>query len=165
MTSKEIIKKKISELNLFNDLEAKLLPYNEKKKLKYNLDDSYHSVGWKKTDKGIITRGYLSTLIFSIKENTCKKTTSLNIHFNKEYQKYLNNDVKANIFVNKVNIKKIDFNQLDSDIFNIKIPCKNADNNYLVEFEISNVLSARDTKQGLNSQKLGFEILKIELLN
>ena len=41
---------------------------------------------------------------------------SLNIHFNKEYQKYLNNDVKANIFVNKVNIKKIDFNQLGSDI-------------------------------------------------
>ena len=165
MTSNEIVKKNFSELNLLNDLEAKLLPYNEKTKLEYNLDEGYHSVGWKKTDKGIITRGYLSALIFSIKENTCKKTTSLNIHFNKEYQKYLNNDVKANIFVNKVNIKKIDFNQLDSDIFNIKIPCKNADNNYLVEFEISNVLSARDTKQGLNSQKLGFEILKIELLN
>tara|TARA_B100000787_G_C16188899_1_gene296262 strand:- start:546 stop:2633 length:2088 start_codon:yes stop_codon:yes gene_type:complete len=165
MTNKEIIKKKISELKLFNNLEGKFLPYNEKKQLKYNLDDSYHSVGWKKTDKGIITRGYLSALIFSIKKNTCKKTTSLNIHFNKEYQKYLNNNVKANIFVNKVNIKKIDFNQLDSDIFNIKIPCKNADNNYLIEFEISNILSARDTKQGLNSQKLGIEILNIELLN
>ena len=165
MTSKEIIKKKIYEFNLFNNLEAKFLPYNEKKKLKYNLDDSYHSVGWKKTDRGIVTRGYLSTLIFSIKESTCQKTTSLNIQFNKEYQKYLNNDVKANIFVNKDKVKTIDFNQLDSDIFNIKIPCKNVDNDYLVEFEISNIFSARDTKQGLNSQKLGFEILNIELLN
>ena len=75
MTSNEIVKKNFSELNLLNDLEAKLLPYNEKTKLEYNLDEGYHSVGWKKTDKGIITRGYLSALIFSIKENTCKKTT------------------------------------------------------------------------------------------
>jgi hypothetical protein len=164
MTNREIVEKNFSELNFFNDLEAKLLPHNEKKNLEYNLEDSYHSIGWKKTDKGIVTRGYLSTLVFSLKKNTCSKTTSLNIQYKKKYQKYLNN-VKTNIMVNKINVKKIDFNELDSDIFNIKIPCKTKDNNYLIEFETSNITSAREAKDGLNPEKLGFEILNIRLLN
>ena len=40
---------------------------------------------------------------------------------------------------------------IELNIYNIKIPCKNGDNNYLIKFEISNILSARDAKQGLNS--------------
>ena len=165
MTGKEIVKKNPTEVKFFNNLKPKLLPYNKKKNLKYNLEDSYHSVGWKKTDKGIITRGPLSALIFSLKRNTCKKTTSLNIQFNKEYQKYLNNGIKTTIFVNKINVKQINFNELNSNIFNIKIPCKIMDNNYLIEFNTSNILSARDTKKSLNPQKLGFEIFNIRLLN
>ena len=164
LTSKEIIEKNISELNFINNLEAKFLPYNEEKKLKYDLDDGYHSVGWKKTDKGIITRGYLSALLFSLKKNSCKKTTSLNIQFNKKDKKNLNNGIKMNINVNKKNIKQIDFNEFDSDILNIKIPCKAVDNNYLVEFEVLNILSLREVMQDLNPQKLGFEILNIKLL-
>tara|TARA_B100000787_G_C16193297_1_gene298935 strand:- start:646 stop:2733 length:2088 start_codon:yes stop_codon:yes gene_type:complete len=165
LMKKKIIDKNLLELKILNDLEAKLLPYNEKKNLKYNLDDGYHSIGWKKTDNGIVTRGYLSTLMFSLEENSCKETTSLNIQFDDKYIKYLNNNIKANIIVNKIYIKQINFNELDSDIFNVKIPCNKEDINYLIEFGILNSLSLRETKKDLNPQKLGFEILNIELLN
>ena len=60
--------------------------------------------------------------------------------------------------------KRKNLKKFDSDILNIKIPCKAVDNNYLVEFEVLNILSLREVMQDLNPQKLGFEILNIKLL-
>ena len=165
LMNKEIIDKNSSELKIFNDLKAEFLPYFERKNLKYNLDSGYHSVGWKQANNGIVTRGYLSTLMFSLKENSCKKTTSLHVRFDEKYKKHLNNKIKINVIVNKIHIKHIDFNELDSDIFNVKIPCNEDSTNYLIEFEILNPLSLKEIKKGLNPQKLGFKALNIELLN
>ena len=165
LVNKKIIEKNLIEVKNFNKVKAKFLPYNEKKYLEYSLDDSYHSIGWQKTKKGIITRGYLSTLLFSINKNSCNKKTLLNIEYNKKNNWYLNNNNKVNIILNKSYIKQVNLSDLESNIFNLKIPCNNKSNDYLIEFEILNPTSLREVKQGLNPQKLGFEILSMELLN
>ena len=164
LVNKEIIEKNLIEVKIFDKVKAKLLPYNDQRNLEYSLDDSYHSVGWKKTNKGIVTRGYLSTLLFSIKENSCNKKTSLHIKYNKKNKWHLNGNNRVNIVLNKTYIKQVNFDDLDSNILNIKIPCNKKSNDYLIEFEILNPTSLREAKQGLNPQKLGFEILSIELL-
>lgn len=165
LTNKNIINKNLLELKLFNNLQANLLPYYNEKNIKYNLNDGYQGVGWKKTDNGIATRGYLSSLMFSLNQNSCKKSTLLNVKFNKKFKEYSKFDIKTNISVNKTHIKQIDFKKHNSNIFTIEIPCNKNDINYLIEFEMLNVTSLRDSSQHLNPQKLGFEILNIKLVN
>ena len=163
LTDKKIIEKNNNDLNKFNELKAKFIHFNKKESMQFNLNDSYQGLGWKKTPDGIISVGYLSSLLFSLDQNKCKKKNYLNLNFKLDDNLHAKDYFGINIFVNKKLANKLNLKEKQKNLFQIEIECSSEE--FLIEFEILNPLSLRENKKHLNAQKLGFEITDIELIN
>ena len=158
-----LTKKNDDEKDKFLKLKPNNLEFNKKKELVYNLNNGYQGVGWTKKNKGITSVGYLSSIIFSIDNQKCKEKNNLNIYFNLNSAIHTKKEYRIDIFVNKKLTNKIDLKKIEELFFPVEIDCNYKE--YLVEFKMLDQVSLREEKKHLNAEKLGFEIIALELKN
>ena len=164
LTNKELLKKNDDELKKFKELRPQLLEFNKKVKINFDLNSGYQGLGWTNlaTD-GIQSVGYLSSIIFSLDKEKCNSINNLNIYFSLDEKIHVKEKFEIEVFINKNFYDKIDLKRINNNYFPINIDCN--ENNYLIEFEVLNPISLKETKKDLNAEKLGFGINYIQLKN
>ena len=154
----------VNDIDLFNEIEPKILDINKTSDLYFENKNNYYGLGWSHNFRklGIWSEGPISTLLFK----TAKKYDGIKLEvFCSPYISSKNESMEFDIYVNDIFNKKVKFQTSKKDK-KIDIFIKGnliKDENQKIDFHFKNLVSPYETYESPDSRKLGILLKKIRI--
>ena len=149
------------DLKKFDEIEVANIAINKKYEIKQNSKSGILGLGWshasygkKISNIGAWSEGYVSSLIFSLKDTVLTKSMILN--FNKIINKN-NENLVLNIFINNNFYKKLNLKSSNNSNFKLEIQGTNFINGInKIDFKILNPVTPISKLESVDGRLLGF---------